>query len=502
MKKNIVKTAIIMSLLTLGSQFFGFIRELVMANYFGTTYIVDAFAMSNTILNLLFGGLIVAITAAYMPLYSKVVEQKGELEGNTLTVQVVNILLLITIFISFIGILFSDQIIYLCAKGFTGETARLASYYTKIIFSYIIFSSISGILESYLQYKGIFIPQIISGYFISICGAIAIVIGAHTSYYYIAYGILTGNILRSICMIFVAKKNGYKYKLSIPCKGQISGVLSLALPVFLGSSIDAINKFIDRTLASYLKEGSIAALNYSNLIDNMIITITITVIATIIYPKLTQAYSNNNENDFNKLVSSGVSLVLIIAIPCSLGAMIYSSQIITIVYERGAFGSVATGMTAGAFFYYSMGLVFLAMSQFISKVYYSMHNMKTPMIFGILSVGVNIILDFLLVGNMQHMGLALATSIASCLNVILLLIGIKYKYPNIRLISSKVKVIVIFGSAIVALVLSYIIYRIISVVITVEMIRLGIVVVVASLVYVILLKIFKVEEVELIKAII
>ncbi len=234
MKKNIVKTALWMSVLTLGSQFLGFIREIVMANYYGTSYIVDAFAMSCTVLNLLFGGLIVAITVAFMPLFSKEVENKGTKEGDRLTREVINILLLFTIIISIIGILFSDSIISICAKGFSGETARLASYYTKIIFSYIIFSSISGILEAYLQYKEVFIPQIISGYCISICSAITIIISAYTTYYYIAYGLLIGNILRFMCVFIISYKNGYRHKILIPKKDRVSGIIPLAIPIFWG----------------------------------------------------------------------------------------------------------------------------------------------------------------------------------------------------------------------------------------------------------------------------
>ncbi|QAT41895.1 murein biosynthesis integral membrane protein MurJ [Aminipila luticellarii] len=502
MKENIIRTAILMSILTLGSQFLGFIRELVMANYFGTSYIVDAFAMSNTILNLLFGGLIVAITSAYMPLYSKVVAQRGSEEGEILTSQAINLLLCVTLILSLIGIVFSDQIIAVCAGGFTGETARLASYYIKVIFSYIIFSSITGIFEPYLQYRGIFIPQIISGYFISFSSAIVIVISAYTSYYYIAYGMLIGNVLRFLCVSAVAKKNGYRHRATLSLKGEASGVLSLALPIFLGSSVDSISKFIDRTLASHLREGSIAALNYANLIDNMIIIVTITVISTLIYPKLTQAYAVHDNTGFNKLVSVGCNLVVMIAIPCSLGAMLYSRQIIQIVYERGAFGSGATAMTVGAFFFYSMGLLFVAMNQFLTKVYYSMHNMKVPMILGMVSVGFNIVLNLILIGPMQHEGLALASSVASGFNMCLLFFYMKYKYSDIIIFPSKGKLGMIFGSAGISVSLSYVLYKSILESIHAELIRLALVVLFAILIYGILLKIFKIEEINLIKKIV
>ena len=109
-----------------------------------------------------------------------------------------------------------------------------------------------------------------------------------------------------------------------------------------------INQFVDKTLASRLVEGSISALNYASLLNNVIIDITITILATIIYPKLTQANSLKQYDRFNELVYKGFNVVVIIS-PFSLGAMVYSNQVVQIIYERGAFDITATAMTSSAF---------------------------------------------------------------------------------------------------------------------------------------------------------
>jgi putative peptidoglycan lipid II flippase len=118
---------------------------------------------------------------------------------------------MVTVIISLFGIVFSDQIIAILASGFSGETARLASFFAKVLFSYVIFSSTAGILESYLQYKGIFLPQIICGYFVSICTIAAIIISALTSYYYLAFGMLAGYLLRFVVLTFIVRRSGFRY---------------------------------------------------------------------------------------------------------------------------------------------------------------------------------------------------------------------------------------------------------------------------------------------------
>ncbi|MGI6747102.1 MAG: murein biosynthesis integral membrane protein MurJ [Anaerovoracaceae bacterium] len=502
--RTAAQTAVLMSILTLGSKLIGFIREMVMSNYFGTSYVTDAYVMAFTILSVLFGGIITAISTAYLPVFSRISESEGKLEGDRFTSEIVNILLAISVVISLIGIFFSDQIIAVFASGFQGETAKLASFFVKVLFSYVIFSSTAAILEAYLQYKGTFLPQIISGYFVSMCTIVAIIISAYTSYYYLAFGMVIGYILRLITMTIIARSRDYKYTLTFRYINNVREIAFLAIPTFIGSYMQYINQFVDKTLASRLVEGSISALNYASLLNNVIIDITITILATIIYPKLTQANSLKQYDRFNELVYKGFNVVVIISLPFSLGAMVYSNQVVQIIYERGAFDITATAMTSSAFFYYSIGLLFMANSSLLTKVYYSMRDMKRPMIFAGTGVIINIVLNLILVQYMAHNGLALATSIAAFINLFLLWTGIRRQYKHVRIIESKSKIIKIIISAIAAVGSSYIVYSLfilpLSYIIVMRTVQLCLAVIVAILIYLILLKFFKIKELELLRA--
>lgn len=508
MKKGIrttAQTAVLMAMLTLVSKLFGFIREMVMANFFGASFITDAYAMSFTILTVLFGGVITAVSTAYIPIYSRINENKGKKAGDEFTSRILNILLLFTIVLSVLGIIFSDQLIAVLASGFSGETAELASFYVKVLFSYVIFSSAAGVLESYLQYKGVFLPQIIGGYFVSICTIAVIIISAYTSYYYLAFGMLAGYAFRFITIAVIAKKKHFQYSPVLKRDETIEEIIRVSMPVFLGTYAVSINHFVDKTLASRLTEGSISALNYATLLNSMITGLTITILATVIYPKLAQAISQHQQDRFNAILSSGLTIVVMIALPCSLGAMLYSEQVVQIVYERGAFGGKATAMTSSAFFFYAAGLLFLSVNELITRAYYSMRNMKTPMAFAGISVIINIVLSLILIRLMAHSGLALATSIAAFCNTLLLWTNIRKKYSDVKLFDSRSKIIKIAISAMVSVGSSYIIYIVIilplSHVIIMRTVQLGLTIIAAGVVYLLALRFFKIEELNLIKLI-
>lgn len=496
--RTVAQTAFLMAVLTLVSKCIGFLREMVMASYYGASYVTDAYVMASTILSVLFGGILAAVSIAYLPIYSDITEKKGEAEGDRFTSSVINALLVITVLISLIGILFSDIIVSLFASGFTGETAQLASFYIKILFSYVIFSSTAGILDSYLQYKGYFLPQIISGYFVSIGTIAAIIVSACTSYYYLACGLLIGYGLRFLCIWLVAKRKNYRHSYQLGSRENISLILTLALPTYIGSSMYNINSFVDKTMASPLSEGSIAALNYAYLLNNMIMSVTIIILSTIIYPKLTKLNSMERYDSYNTMLKTGLNLVVLIAMPCSLGAMVFSNEMIQLVYGRGAFDDIAVQMTSSAFFYYSIGLVFTALNKFLTKVFYSLRNMKSPMFYSAASVVINICLNLVFIRYMGLKGIALSTSIASLANCIMKYYGLK-KYGHIHLIGREavkelLKIVVLSALAVA---LSYLFF-ISTEVIRSDLLHLALAILFGGTAYFLLLYYFKVKEVKLI----
>ena len=229
-------------------------------------------------------------------------------------------------------------------------------------------------------------------------------------------------------------------------------------------------------------------------------SLTITVLTTLIYPRLNRASARDEMGEFGSLMQRGLVMVVLVALPFSLGAMVYSSEMVQVVYERGAFDVSATSLTTLAYFYYSIGLVFMSINDLMLRGYYALHDMKTPMIFAGISVGVNIVLNLLLVGPMAHGGLALATSIAAMVNSVLLVTGFRRKGLEVPLVADKGKYVKIIGASFVSVGLSKGLFELLIASIWMpRMMYLGVSVLAAVGIYWALLKLLRVEEINLIK---
>nr|WP_315023584.1 murein biosynthesis integral membrane protein MurJ [uncultured Aminipila sp.] len=501
--RNVAQTAVLMAILTLISKCFGFIRETVMAGFFGAGYITDSYVMAQSIPAILFGGVFAAVSTAYMPLFSDIVENKGNKEGDMFTSRIINILLVLSFFASIFGFIFSGQIVTILAGGFDAQRAELTSFFLKITFLYTLFSSIASIIDAYLQYRGIFLTQIIAGYALNIMAILTIVFSAYTSHYFLAFGMLLGQAFRFVILFFVAKRKKFLYSRSIELTRTIKNVLTLAIPVFISSSIQQINSFVDKMLASNLVVGSVSALYYAMLLITLITSLTTSIFSTIIYPKLAQANSLGNTNKISEIADRGISLIIIICVPFSLGILVYGKQVVEIIYERGAFDEVASQMTGTAFIFYGIGLVFLAINEFLLRVYYSIKDMKRPMYFAMTGVLINIILNLVLVRYMQHNGLALATSLAFFANTLLLSIGLQLKYKELVIYKSKMKILKILLASVCAVAVSFFVYTLstqyVIGFIFANVLQLFIAVVIAAIVYLALLWVLKIDEIHFIK---
>lgn len=205
----------------------------------------------------------------------------------------------------------------------------------------------------------------------------------------------------------------------------------LSLPVLIGASINDLNAIVDRTLASSLITGSISALNYANRLKSLILGVFISAITTVIFPLLAKESNSGNVKGMKKIMGYGVNLILLITIPATVGLTVLAKPIVEVAFQRGEFDATATLMTSQALIFYSVGLVSMALRLLITRVYYSLQDTKTPMINGAISVGLNIILNLILVKYMAHAGLAFATSIATTIATLLMFYGLKKKIGSL-----------------------------------------------------------------------
>jgi putative peptidoglycan lipid II flippase len=489
--------AVMLSLVAAISKLLGFARELILANYFGAGMVTDAYTMSLSIPNNLLSMIVTAAMTAYIPIFSQKVEKSAE-EGNRFTSQVANFLLLATATVAVLGGIFARQLVSLFAPGFTGEVAELTVFYTRFAFLMVVFSVFANVFGAYLEYKGAFIAQQVFNYTQNILIIAFIIISAKTGIpQLLIFGITLGYMVMGLGKFYLAAREGYRYKPDFHFSESVKDVMVLAVPVFIGSSLIEINIFIDRILASGLGEGIVSALNYGMLFANVVSSFTVAILVTILYPRLAQAFTFNEYDKVSDIMDKGINLIVLIMTPIMIGSMIYSSQIVQVVYERGAFTEEATKLTATAYFYYSIAVVFTGVRLLLDKVCFAMQDTKIPVLCSVVAVCTNIILNLILVRVMGHAGLALATSVSGIVATCMLYIMFGKKYPNIALLKSfkKTGLIVLFSALSCAI--SYAFYYFVGNAVWMpRMVLLGLAVLAAIVVYFILLYAAKFEELD------
>lgn len=195
----------------------------------------------------------------------------------------------------------------------------------------------------------------------------------------------------------------------------------------LGVSVDQINVLVDRTIASTLIVGGISALNYANRLNTFIQGIFVMSIATVMYPLISKMVTDKDIDGLKRTLSESIFGINILIVPITVGAVIFSSPLVSLIFGRGAFDEQANILTSSALLFYSIGMLGFGLREILSRVFYSMQDTKTPMINAAIGMIINILLNLILSRLLGIGGLALATSIAAIVTTFLLFMNLRKK---------------------------------------------------------------------------
>lgn len=434
-KKTIGQSAAMIAIFTLISKGMGFLREVMIASKYGSGMKTDTYFVAMTATVLIMGTIGAALNTTLIPIFSEIKETRGQRAQKAYLNNMINIIFIITLITAALAYILSPLIIRVLAKGFQGQQFALAVKLNRIGIPIIVLLGLTYVLSGYLQSNEIFGPHAIMGipYNIIFLLGISIFVSVENIETLMIISVIAA-LSQVLIQIPAVLNTRYRYSPRINLRDPyLKKALILVLPVLIGSAVSQINVIIDKTLASELVEGSISALTYASRINEMIITVFVAAIATVIFPMLSKAFSNGNMKDIRSIFKRGVSIILLITVPATVGIMLLGKELVTIFFQRNAFTAQDTLMTSGALFYYSIGLIASALRLMLNKMFYSFQDTKTPMINGAIAVIVNLILNVFFVRTMGHRGLALATSISAIVTTLLLFIDLRGKLGNLGL---------------------------------------------------------------------
>lgn len=505
---NLAKSAIWLMIITILSKVLGFAREIVLGYFYGTSAYSDVYITAMNIPTVLLAAIGAALATTFIPLYHEVQEREGEKKALEFSNKTMLIVIIISIILAILGYIFAEPLVKLFAVSFRGEKLALTVEFVKIMMIGCVFIGLSNIITSYLQIQGNFTIPGMVGFPCNLIIIVSIVISAvMKNIYILAIGGLFSMVVQFLFQVPFAIKRGYKFNLNLDFKdAYIKKMILLVLPVFIGVAANQINTMIDRSLASGLGDGVITALNSANRLNGFVMGLFITTLGAVIYPTLSKLSSEDNKEKFSESVVKSVNCVTLLVLPATVGFIVLSTPIVRVLFQRGAFDERSTYLTATALIFYSIGMIGFGLRDILDKVFYSLKDTKTPMLNGIISMTLNIILNIILVKIIGHAGLALATSLSSIICILLLFRSLKIKigyYGQDKIIITFIKSLV---AAVCMGIITYFIYNLFNVVLGTglfeEIISLVVSILVGISVYTIFIVILRVKEIGIIMSII
>lgn len=431
-KTRLAKAASVIMIMTLVNKAVGFIRDSLVASAFGTTYQTDAYNMAMQINDVLFIMIALAITTTFIPILSEVLAKEGKEEMFNFANNISNILLVLSIIIVFFSYVFAPQIVKVIAPKFRGETYALAVELTRISVISLVFLIINAAYTAILQTMDDFLGPAIVGLLLNLPIIIYIILGAKGGVVGLTIATVLGMCLRTVAQIPFLFKHGFKYKFVLNFKDhRVKRMILLILPVIIGASANQINKLVNNALGSGLPDGSIAALGFGDRVSDVFYSTFAIAIVTVVFPALARTISENDIDGFKKYIVSAINNIFLIMIPCTVGIVILSVPLITVLFKRGVFDDRSVAMTSGVLIFYGIGLPFYSIRDIFNRALYAMQDTKTSTYNGIIAVAINIGLNLLLVRVIGLKGLALSSSIAAAICAALLFRSLDKKIGGI-----------------------------------------------------------------------
>lgn len=430
-RRSIGYIAIVITFLTVIQKFFGFFREIVLAYFYGTSFVVDYISMASSTTEICM-GFITAISLMFTPLYAKYREQEDADSALGFLNQILTLILILGCGLGLVVVVFSDPILTVVAPGFSSasrlETAVLLRYTALAL----IVSTLQATLVFFLNYHGAYLRGTIVGMLFSPTQMVLIAIsGIRGETVILAWSLLLPQI---ICLLFGAIFSfpyGFRYRFTLRPFAHLSALFSMLLPTFVSSAISYINITIDKIFGSYLPEGSLAALQYAFNIRSLLVTIFTVSFGTVLFPLLSKSIAQNDRIQTGTLIQQGLRWITIFFLPITVAVYLLATPILQLLYGGGAFGTQSITLTSGALVCYGVGLWAVAIREFLTRVHYALGTTKQLMFTCSVTILVNICGNFLLVDRFQASGLALATSISILATVPPIYWTVKRKIPSL-----------------------------------------------------------------------
>ena len=427
---NLIKSTGTFSFFTIISRLLGYLRDILVAIFLGTSFLADvffvAFRIPNTFRRLFSEG---TFNAAFVPSYSSELNS-GKIKSNNFANEVFNLLFLSLLILVFLAQIFMPVLVSLIAPGFIDDKEKisLAINLTRITFPFLMFVSLASFFSAILNSHNRFAEAAAAPIILNIVLIIVLLFSRSLNdrlVYYLSYAVTFAGLFQLIFLyFFVSKYFKFKFNFKLNTNNKVKFFFKKLLPSIFSSGVTQINILVGTIIASF-QASAVSYLYYADRIYQINLAIAGIAISVVMLPKLSKYISQKNKKKIDLIQNKALELSLFLSLPASIALVIASEEIISALFGYGQFNESSVLNSAKALYFFSLGLPAFAMIKVFSNFFFANHNTKTPFYISVVSVLLNILISLYFFKTIGFIIIPIATTISSWFNLIILFLIIK-----------------------------------------------------------------------------
>ena len=413
---------------TMASRVLGFVRDVLTAAFLGAGPVADAFFVAQRLPNL-FRSLFAegAFSAAFVPLFAGMIARDGKPHAKRFAEDAMSVLLAALFLFVLVGEFAAPWLLDVLAPGFRAEPTKFALTVglTRITFPYLLFISLTalqgGILNSVERFAATAATPMLLNIFL--IGALVLV--RPLSGAALAWALSLSGFAQFIWLMISCHRAGLGLSLPVPrLTPEVKRMLRLMVPGVFGAGVTQLNLIVSTAVASLLPTGAVSYLYYADRLNQLPLAVVGIAVGTAILPSLSRQVRLGDDGGARHTQNRGLELALFLTLPAAIGLGVTAGPIMTVLFQRGAFGPAAAQATAAALAAYAAGLPAFVLIKVMTPGFFARHDTATPVKIAFAAMGTNLALTLLLGLTLKfgHVGIAAATSIAGWVNALSLMV--------------------------------------------------------------------------------
>ena len=417
---------------TLVSRVLGFARDVLIAAALGAGPVADAFFVAFKLPNF-FRRLFAegAFSAGFVPLFSRLLQRDGR--PAALAFAEAALAVLLPVLLGFVTLfqIATPWLMFVLAPGFADDPAKfdLTVVLTRLTFPYLMFVSLVALLGGVLNALDRFAAVAATPILLNLTLILAVTVGAHftaTPGHALGWGVSLAGIAQFLFLVLACRRAGIALRLRWPrLSPRVIELLRLILPAAIGAGAVQINLVVDVVLASFLPDGSVSYLFYADRLNQLPIGVVGVAVGTALLPSLSRLVAAGDAAGARHQLNRALEICLLLAAPAAVAFLVIAPELVSVLFQRGAFGERQAAATALALQAYAVGLPAYLLVKALTPPYFAQADTRAPVIAGLWAMAANLLLNLVLMQFLLHAGLALGTALSAWLNVALLARGLR-----------------------------------------------------------------------------